>query len=367
MQADAPRQESSDTPPSTNAGFSRNVSFGFLLALTIIALYLCWSMTQPFLSAITWAMALAVVAHPLHDLLEKRSGRPNLAALLAVVLVTMILIVPGFFLIDRAVREAAAGLRELQAYFNSDRWQAAISEQRPLGKVVAWLDANFDLTETVKSTAAAISKRLPKVFAASVQSLVLLIIMLFTLFYFFRDRRHLIDRLIRLLPLPDGEIEMLLSATADAIHATIYGRFTVAIVQGALGGLMFGILGLRAPLLWALLMMLFSLVPMLGAFIIWVPAAIILAIQGSWVKALVLALWGAFVIGLIDNFLYPLIVGDRLRLHSLLVFFSALGGVAAFGTSGIVLGPVVLAVTIGLLRLWRRRISAAESVRRIVA
>jgi predicted PurR-regulated permease PerM len=360
MHADDFRSESSDTSPSANGGFSRNVSFGFLLALTSIALYLCWTMTQPFLSAITWAMALAVIAHPLHDLLERRTGRPNLAALLAVVLVTIILIVPGIFLIDHAIREAAAGLRELQAYFGSDRWRSAISEERPIGKVVSWLDANFDLAETVKSTAAAISKRLPKVLAASVQSLVLLIIMLFTLFYFFRDHKRLIERMIRLLPLPDREIQMLFSATADAIYATIYGRFTVATVQGALGGLMFGILGLRAPLLWALLMMLFSLVPMLGAFIIWVPAAIILAIKGSWVKALVLALWGVFVIGLIDNFLYPLIVGDRLRLHSLLVFFSALGGVAAFGTSGIVLGPVILAVTIGLLRLWQRRISVAE-------
>jgi predicted PurR-regulated permease PerM len=181
--------------------------------------------------------------------------------------------------------------------------------------------------------------------------------MLFTLFYFFRDHRSIVSGMIRMLPLPDREVAILLSAIADTIYATIYGRFVVAAVQGTLGGFMFGILGIHAPLLWALLMMLFSLVPMLGAFIIWVPAAIILAAQGSWVKALVLTLWGAFVIGLIDNFLYPLIVGDRLRLHALLVFFSALGGIAAFGTSGIVLGPVILAVTIGLIRLWQQRIA----------
>jgi predicted PurR-regulated permease PerM len=104
-------------------------------------------------------------------------------------------------------------------------------------------------------------------------------------------------------------------------------------------------------------------VPMLGAFIIWVPAAIVLAIQGTWGKALILTLWGALVIGLIDNFLYPLIVGDRLQLHSLLVFFAALGGIAAFGTSGIVVGPVILSVAVGIIQLWERRISGAPAHR----
>ena len=352
------------TPPSLRRlqvpRLSRNVSFGFLLVLTGLVIYLCWLMTQPFLAAVTWAAGLAVIAHPLHDALERRVRKPSLAAFLAVAIVTVLLIVPGIVLIDRAVREAASGLRELQAYIASDRWQAAISENHRLGRVISWLDSNFDLGETIRSTAAALSRRVPKVLAASVQSIVLLVIMLFTLFYFFRDHRRIINGLVRLLPLPDREVEILLKDIADAIHATIYGRFTVAAVQGALGGVMFGFLGIHAPMLWALLMMLFSLVPMLGAFIIWVPAAIILAVQGSWVKALVLTGWGAFVIGLIDNFLYPLIVGDRLRLHSLLVFFSALGGIAAFGTSGIVLGPVILAITIGLMRLWQQRIAAAS-------
>ena len=355
------REDSYASDPPDGGDFGKRLSFGFLLVLTALAIYLCWLMTEPFLSAVTWAIGFAVIGHPLYELLEKRIRRPTVAALLAVVLVTATLIVPGFFLIDRAVREAAAGLRQLQAYFGSEEWQAALSERHRFGRIVAWMDSNFGLGETVKSAAAALSKGAPKVVAASVQSAVLLIIMLFTLFYFFRDHRRIITSLIRLLPLPDSEIKMLLSATADAIHATIYGRFTVAGVQGALGGLMFWILGIHAPLLWALLMMLFSLVPMLGAFIIWVPAAIILAIQGSWIKALVLTIWGAFVIGLVDNFLYPLIVGDRLRLHSLLVFFAALGGIAAFGTSGIVLGPVILAVTIGLIRLWRQRIAAASA------
>ena len=350
-------QDPSEESAAGHPGLGRNVSLGFLLVLTGFAVYLCWRMTQPFLGALTWAVAFAVIAHPLHDVLEKRTGKPSLAALMAVIIVIALMIVPGIFLIESAIHEAASGLRELQAYFASDRWKAAISGAGRVGRFVSWLDANMDLGETVKSLAAAVSVRAPKIIAVSVQGIVSLVIMLFILFYFFRDHRRIIAGMIRFLPLPDSEIATLLAGTADTIHATIYGRFTVAFVQGGLGGLMFWILGIHAPVLWALLMMLFSLVPMLGAFIIWVPAAIILAIQGSWIKALILTVWGAFVIGMIDNFLYPLIVGDRLRLHSLLVFFSALGGIAAFGASGIVLGPVILSVTIGLLQIWRRRIA----------
>jgi predicted PurR-regulated permease PerM len=346
-----------DAPTAHETG--RNVSLGFLLVLTALSGYLCWLMAQPFLPALTWAVAIAVVAHPVHAVLEKHIRQRDLAALFAVIFVTAVLVIPGIFLVERAVAEAADGIRQLQAYFGSERWKTFISDQSRVGRAVAWLDANLDVGDSLRSAAGAISMRAPKVVAASFQSLVLLLIMLFTLFYFFRDHRRIVANLIRLLPLPDREIKMLLAVTADAIHATIYGRFTVAAVQGSLGGLMFWILGIHAPLLWAVLMMLFSLVPMLGAFVIWVPAAIVLAIQGSWGKALILTLWGALVIGLVDNFLYPVIVGDRLRMHALLVFFAALGGIAAFGTSGIVIGPVILSIAAGILRLWQQRISGS--------
>src|SRR5262245_16352612 len=311
------RRECLETAPASTQGFGKSVSIGFLLALTALAVYLCWLMAQPFLPVLTWAVAIAVVARPLHAALEAQLRNRDLAAFFAVVIVTVLLIVPGIFLIDRAIREAADAVRRLQAFVGSTDWQVFLAKQRHLGRIASWLETNLDLTDSIRSLASAISVRAPKVVAASVQSVVLLIIMLFTLFYFFRDHRRIVSGLIHLLPLPNREIATLLASTADAIHATIYGRFTVAAVQGTLGGLMFWILGLNAPLLWGTLMILFSLVPMLGAFIIWVPAAIILAIQGSWVKALILTLWGALVIGLVDNFLYPLIVGDRLRVHSL--------------------------------------------------
>ena len=302
------------------------------------------------------------MSNPVHRWIARHIQPRNLAAFAAVLFVVVVLIVPSFFLVERAVHEGVDGVRQLQVFFASDRWHSLTSSEGKLGRAAAWLDENMDVGNSLQAVAGAASKGATRVVVASIRSIVLLVIMLFTLFYFFRDHQKIVSGMISLLPLPDAEIERLVSVTADAIHATIYGRFTIAAVQGALGGLMFGLLGIHAPLLWALLMMLFSLVPMLGAFIIWVPAAIVLAIQGSWVKGVVLTIWGAFVIGLIDNLLYPLVVGNRLQMHSLLIFFAALGGIAAFGASGIVVGPVILSVGAGVLQLWRRRLAGTPTV-----
>ncbi|MBC8145153.1 MAG: AI-2E family transporter, partial [bacterium] len=130
--------------------------------------------------------------------------------------------------------------------------------------------------------------------------------------------------------------------------------------QGTLGGLMFWWLGLPLPLLWGVVMGLLAIVPILGAFVIWVPAAIFLVMQGDIWQAVVLAVWGTVVIGLVDNLLYPALVGNKLRLHTLPVFFSIVGGLFVFGACGLIIGPVVLAVADGLVDVWRLRMDAVE-------
>jgi predicted PurR-regulated permease PerM len=141
----------------------------------------------------------------------------------------------------------------------------------------------------------------------------------------------------------------------DTVHATVYGTFAIAAVQGLLGGLMFWWLGLPAPLLWGLVMGLLAIVPMLGAFVVWGPAALFLALEGNWGSALTLVLWGMLVIGTIDNLLRPIFVGNRLKLHTMLTFLSVVGGLLLFGPAGLILGPVVLTITISLLEIWFNR------------
>ncbi|HYG34165.1 MAG TPA: AI-2E family transporter, partial [Clostridia bacterium] len=147
----------------------------------------------------------------------------------------------------------------------------------------------------------------------------------------------------------------------DTVHASIFGTLVVATVQGTLGGLMFWWLGLPAPLLWGFAMGLLSVIPVLGAFVIWIPAAIVLAAQDHWTKAIILTVWGTVVIGLIDNLLYPVLVGKRLRLHTVPVFIGIIGGLMLFGASGLVIGPVLLALTDAVLNIWRSRTTQGQT------
>lgn len=149
---------------------------------------------------------------------------------------------------------------------------------------------------------------------------------------------------------------------SDTVHATFYGTVVIAIVQGTLGGLIFWWLGLPAPLLWGIVMGLLAVVPVLGAFVIWVPAAIFLVLEGSEGKALLLTLWGTVVVGGIDNLLYPMLVGRRLKMHTVLAFISIVGGLIVFGASGLILGPVIFTVTRFLLEIWSSQ-SAAEQAK----
>jgi predicted PurR-regulated permease PerM len=316
-------------------------------------------MALPFLSPLIWAAVIALIARPLHMWLRGTIRSKNVAAAAAVVIITIAIIAPAFVLVEQAIREAADAARTLQSFVEAAGWRPDPDYHPRLAQALAWLESNFDLRGGISSLARAVSSRAPKLIAASVESVISVAISLFTLFYFVRDGDRIVAALIRLLPLSPAEIDALLTGISDAIRATIYGRFTVAAVQGMLGGIMFWILGIGAPMLWGMMMVLLSLVPLLGAFIIWAPAAIVLLLKGSWVKALILTVWGGAIIGLIDNFLYPLLVGDRLQVHSLLVFFSVIGGMAAYGATGIILGPVVLSLAIALQQLWQQRAARA--------
>jgi predicted PurR-regulated permease PerM len=177
-------------------------------------------------------------------------------------------------------------------------------------------------------------------------------LVLFTSFFFIRDGTLFLSSFTRILPLPRHLTESMVTRVLDTVHACIFGVFLMAILQGALGSAIFWWLGLPQPALWGVVMGLLAIVPYLGAFVVWVPTAFVLAMHGEWHEALLLTIWGAFVIGLADNFLYPVLVGKRLRYHTLLIFIFMLGGVFVCGGAGIIIGPIVLSVTHSLIALW---------------
>ena len=218
-------------------------------------------------------------------------------------------------------------------------------------RIGGWIDLN-SLTNNLAS---ALSQWSGSFIQGSIKGLVTMLITFFFLFFLLRDREKAVALLEEMLPFTASEFSVLTGRVSDTVFATIYGTLVVATVQGTLGGLMFWWLGLPSPFFWGFIMGLLAIVPFLGAFVIWVPTAIILAIGGDLISAAILALWGTVVVGLIDNIIYPILVGHRLRLHSAVSFVAILGGLALFGPSGIVLGPVIFAISQSLLLIARER------------
>jgi predicted PurR-regulated permease PerM len=151
------------------------------------------------------------------------------------------------------------------------------------------------------------------------------------------------------LPLSNHQSEAILARVNQVVSASVYGVVTIAMLQGLLAGLAFWMLGVPSPILWAVVLAFVCMIPIAGSFFVWLPASIYLMLTGHWTKAILLILWGALVISTIDNFLRPKLIKNQTKLHELFVFFSVLGGMSVFGLLGIVLGPVVLAITLGLL------------------
>jgi len=325
-----------------------------LAAATAIGIYLCWILARPFLDAIIWALAFAVAGQPLHRRLAHLVG-PNAAALIAVAGITVTLIAPGVFLIENLFNEARNGLTAIDKSLRPGDLHH-VAQQYPFAeRALVWFETTFDKDEQLGRLAEALAGRLPAALSGSSQFITQFAVMLVTLFYFFRDHRRLTESFADLIPLSRPETTLVFQRIVETIRATLYGNLAVKFIQGFLGGLRFWILRLPAPALFGALMTLLAVLPMIGTAFVWGPAAIYLLLQGSWIKALILVAWGALVVSLIDNLLYPMLVAGEIRIHTLGILFAVFGGLIAFGIGGLILGPLILAITLSLLEVWRTR------------
>ena len=342
--------------PSTNSRVGRRA----LAVASIAGILLCVLIAWPFLGAITWALTLGILFLPLHVRIEKTVKHRNIAALLSTALVAVVVVVPAVFVVERLITEAVSGLQSLQARVESGELQALLDSHPALAPFGTWIDRQFDLPSMMAAVATWLSNLGAIFVKGSLLQAIEVFITFYLLFYVLRDRQAVKSVITDWLPLTPAETGQLLARVAETIHATVYGTLAVAAVQGTLGGLMFWALGLPTPLLWGLVMGLLSIVPVLGAFIVWIPAAVLLALDGSWVRALILAVWGGIVVGGIDNVLRPMFVGNRLRLHTIPAFISIIGGLLLFGAPGFILGPLAATTTLLVVEFWMRR---ADSIR----
>jgi predicted PurR-regulated permease PerM len=332
-----------------------------LLAATAAALYLCWLMLLPFINVLAWAAVLVVVFYPVHRRLVARTNRPATSALISCLLVIFVILIPLSLVALALVREFSGAAQNLQYQFGAI-FDPNTAIGRPVARILGWLGNYVDvgqlrdpqsMQERLQQVLGPVAQRTLGLVGGALGVVVQIFFIIFTMYYLFRDGAKIMSALPDVLPLQRKQSEEIFTRTRDVISASVNGVLVIAAIQGALGALAFFALGVPSPLVWGVVMMFFSLIPMAGAFIVWIPAAIFLAVTGHWVKAVLLVAWGAFVIGTVDNFLRPKLVGEKTKLHELFIFFSVLGGLHVFGVLGLVLGPVVLAITLALLDVMR--------------
>jgi predicted PurR-regulated permease PerM len=326
----------------------QNVSFVILVALTTLAFL--WLIAS-FIMPVFWAAVLATIFFPLQRRYVALLGRRrSLAALATMLTIIAIVVVPLFFVGLAISREAA--------YLHDQIASGAIDLQTPLrllrrmtpvaSDYLAGLGIEIDgLVQRLSTAAVAVSQFIASRALGIGQDVLritaLFFVMLYVLFFFLRDGSQLVAMLIRVLPLGDVRERELLVKFADVSLATIKGTLVVGVVQGAIGAILFWAVGIPAPVFWGSLMVVFSVLPAVGPGLIWLPAAVILLGMGQIVKGIVLIAVGVLVIGLVDNVLRPVLVGRDTQMPDYLVLLATLGGLAVFGVSGFVIGPVIAA------------------------
>ncbi len=350
-----------ETSPTPTAGFwsARGLSDLALLGLTILALVLCYLIARPFVSSLAWATALAVIGWPLHRQIARRVRWPTLAASCSVISIATLLIVPSAMVIPSVIDEALGGYKVVRTQIESGAWDAALARHAWIGPAWEWMRQRLDIGDVLQQVGTLLTTIGSFAVKSSFVGTVELALTFFFLFYFLRDRDELLASIRGLLPLSSDEADRIVHVAGDTIMATVYGKVLVGIVQGLLGGLMFWWLDLPAAWFWAIVMGILSIIPLLGPPLVWVPAALALLLAGNWGQALTVVVWGAAVVGLADNLLYPIVVGRYLRMHTVPLLVALIGGVVVFGAVGFFLGPVVLAVTLATLGIWRERTAPA--------
>lgn len=341
----------------------------FLLLIVAVSLAFGWIL-WPLYGALLWGIAAAILFLPLHRRLSRsmRQSR-NLAALATIIIVVVIVILPLTLITASLVREASGLYGKIQSgEWNAGRYFARVLDALPPRAVTLLEPLGLtDLGATQEKLSAVLMKG-TQFLAAQVLKLgqntfdfvVSLFVMLYVLFFLLRDGDELSRRITEAIPLRADHKRALLEKFTIVIRATVKGNLVVAALQGALGGLMFWLLGIRAPLLWAVVMAILSLLPAVGAALVWLPVAIYLLATGAVWRGVLLIAYGVLVISLVDNFLRPILVGKDIKMPDYVVLVSTLGGIAIFGFNGLVIGPVIAALFIAVWDIFSASRPGAE-------
>ncbi len=343
-------------------------SYIFFMAILLMLLAINWTIFKPFVIFMATGVFVAVLAQPIDRFIEKRMPR-RISAVITMLTVFVLLTLPVIGLglaLANDVTELGQAIRNgeqdewIADGLNSTIVQESLALAFPNNStdernatVYEWGDKLE--AETLKQLGA-FGRQLA---AAVPQFFLAMTVILFVVYYILTDGDRLLAYLRRASPLPAQQVDFLMKEANNGVHAVFVGQILTSVIQGGLGGIGFLIAGVPGAVVWAAVMAVLSLLPVVGAFIVWVPAVIFLFFQWSngdteiW-RPIFLLIWGIVVVSQVDNFIRPRLIGDRANIHPLFVLVGVLGGVAAFGFIGLFLGPLVVGVTLSVLKVWEQ-------------
>lgn len=345
----------------------KHFAWMLIIFLIILSFYLFYVVFSPFLVPIVWAIILAFVFHPAYRRLNHRlRGRKSFSALMMTAFVVILIVFPSVYMLSMLANEAISAYAFFENGLKTGRFQSILGlKDHPLLQGL-WnqlnqyvdlseIDFNSLLLENVRRVSAFAINQTSRIIRGFSFIVINFCLVTISLYYVFKDGDQLLRKLRDAIPLVPQDRDLLFARLEEMVYATIYGGIFVALLQGFLGGFAFWFLGLSSPVLWGAVMAFLSFLPIVGPFLVWGPVVVYFLFQGSFLKGILLLAWGGAVVGLSDNFLRPILMSKRTKLHTMLLFFGVLGGIKSFGLLGLIVGPLVVTICITILDIYSEK------------
>lgn len=342
----------------------RKIIFTLIFLVLISVSFL---IIKPFLTAVLTGIVFSYIFYPIYSRVNKKIKRKNISSLITSMVVILVITLPLFFVLNTISKEAYTTYLLSRQKISSGQF---ISECQPVDKPLCktanyFVDKANDpkiryyIDTTLKDTTTKITNSISNILFSIPVFILDMFIVLFVMFFLFRDGKFFIDKIERIMPLKEEYRNHIFKRLNDMAYAVIYGSIIIAVVQGTLGGIGFFIFGVPSPLLWGIIMIFAALMPYVGSAIIWFPTALMLILNGYAnmetiliIKGILLMLYGIFVVSTIDNILKPKIIGEKGGLHPVLVLLGVVGGLKFMGFIGVIVGPIILAMLVAFIKIY---------------
>jgi len=350
----------------------KQIFTGFFIAIFLFLIYLFYQILKPFLFSLFWAGIFSLVLYPIYERLTKLLRNKSAISSLLMTLITFcIFVIPLFLITSSLAIEMIDIYKTVQSKGEFEKLTDLLNKLNEFStlkaiipsSIIQFLEKSFNISninlhaialKSIGSSSKYLLNLIQNLAGNLTSFLFNFVIMIFALFFFFRDGKKIYREFLYLIPMDESQKDKISKIFSDTIDGVILGSVVIAILQGLLIGLMFWILGISYPMLSGALSFLLSFLPAVGAAIVWFPVGIYLLLTGSIIKGIILLLFGFLILSTIDNIIRPLIIGGKVKLPTLFLFLSIIGGIHVFGFSGIVLGPVIVAVFISFIEIYKQ-------------